>query len=524
MYRVFMLYEVNPTTWFYISSLLIIGIFFKFRRVWSIRNLDLMMLLFLAPGMLMVANGFEYRGYCTLFVVSFLLLLRMVCDPFLVRRPLLEVNLSRSGMTFSCIALLFFLIAGLTLTQWRAPGSPQTATVQQLLRQKHIQRILLEEEQNSVRDSSPNSLTREEFRQESEGKDQAGIPYKPMITHGPGVPFFTEFINFPLKYLIEKTRQQYLSDRELSPAGAGSLQSAVGMNLSQGSEFQLPAGQTKRIPGFPILNSENKSFTFQILATHTVAILGQIAIILGIIFIGSVHFENMGTGIAAATLYLLLPYSAQIPARLDHIVPAALLVWAVFCYRLPSFAGVLIGFAAALAYYPIFLIPLWCGFYWSRGLLRFMTVSLATFVILIALAIFMVGGIEMFWHQLEETFSFAGVMSRNAGGFWNQDNNNLFFRIPVISLYVILATVLAFWPSQKNFGTLMSSSAALMIGCQFCHPFEGGLYMAWYLPLLILVIFRPNLEDRIAIRALMKRGAFHSAVQADPSASVAGGE
>jgi hypothetical protein len=28
------------------------------------------------------------------------------------------------------------------------------------------------------------------------------------------------------------------------------------------------------------------------------------------------------------------------------------------------------------------------------------------------------------------------------------------------------------------------------------------LYMAWYLPLLMLTIFRPNLEDRLAISAL----------------------
>jgi len=38
---------------------------------------------------------------------------------------------------------------------------------------------------------------------------------------------------------------------------------------------------------------------------------------------------------------------------------------------------------------------------------------------------------------------------------------------------------------------------------------EGGLYMAWFLPLMILVIFRPNLEDRIAIRALAKRVPAH---------------
>ena len=58
---------------------------------------------------------------------------------------------------------------------------------------------------------------------------------------------------------------------------------------------------------------------------------------------------------------------------------------------------------------------------------------------------------------------------------------------------------LALWPAQKNLGTLMSCSAAVMLGTQFWHPHGGGLYMAWYLPLVLLTIFRPNLEDRVAL-------------------------
>lgn len=41
-----------------------------------------------------------------------------------------------------------------------------------------------------------------------------------------------------------------------------------------------------------------------------------------------------------------------------------------------------------------------------------------------------------------------------------------------------------------------------MLGTQFWHPYEGGLYMGWYLPLLVLTVFRPNLEDRVALTAV----------------------
>lgn len=41
-----------------------------------------------------------------------------------------------------------------------------------------------------------------------------------------------------------------------------------------------------------------------------------------------------------------------------------------------------------------------------------------------------------------------------------------------------------------------------MVATQFWHGHGGGLYMAWYLPLLLLTVFRPNLEDRVALSVL----------------------
>ena len=47
-------YRVNPTTWFYLASLLSVAIFFKFNRALSIRNVDLIGLILFAPGLLAV--------------------------------------------------------------------------------------------------------------------------------------------------------------------------------------------------------------------------------------------------------------------------------------------------------------------------------------------------------------------------------------------------------------------------------------------------------------------------------------
>ena len=103
-------YKVNAPTWFYLSLILIIAVFFKFGRLWSVRNLDLILLLSLAPGLLFVKSSYEGStlGYCWLFAVSGLLLLRLLFDFALTRRPRMEQNLNPAGMAFLCAAAMLF--------------------------------------------------------------------------------------------------------------------------------------------------------------------------------------------------------------------------------------------------------------------------------------------------------------------------------------------------------------------------------------------------------------------------------
>ena len=93
---------------------------------------------------------------------------------------------------------------------------------------------------------------------------------------------------------------------------------------------------------------------------------------IGIVLVGYRHFDNVQTGVAAASLYLLLPSTAQLTREIDHVIPGAVLVWSVESYRRPVWSGLLFGIAAGLIFYPLFLLPLWCSFYWRRGLLRFL--------------------------------------------------------------------------------------------------------------------------------------------------------
>jgi hypothetical protein len=63
---------------------------------------------------------------------------------------------------------------------------------------------------------------------------------------------------------------------------------------------------------------------------------------------------------------------------------------------------------------------------------------------------------------------------------------------------MLLSGSYAIWPSRKSLATLISGTAVVMLATQFWHGYGGGLYMAWFLPFVLLTVFRPNLDDRIA--------------------------
>ncbi len=226
----------------------------------------------------------------------------------------------------------------------------------------------------------------------------------------------------------------------------------------------------------------------------------HLAIMSGMVWIGLRLFDNIHTGVAAATLYLLTFYTSQMTSQVGDVAPAMALVWAVAVYRRPLLAGILIGLAGGVSYFPLFLLPLWCGFYWRRGLLRFVLGVLLALALLVASLALTSPDVASFVRGIQQMFGWRNPFEVTPTGFWQF--YPLAYRIPVLTGFCVISISLALWPAQKNLGTLLSCSAAVMLATQFWHVHQGGLYMAWYLPLLILTIFRPNLEDRVAISAV----------------------
>lgn len=98
-------------------------------------------------------------------------------------------------------------------------------------------------------------------------------------------------------------------------------------------------------------------------------------------------------------------------------------------------------------------------------------------------------------------FGIKQFATTNLDGFWGLVLHR-FFRLPVVVVFILLSGSFVFCPAQKNLATLMSCCAANIDATQFWHSFGGGLYLALFLPMVMLAIFRPNLDDCIALEVV----------------------
>jgi hypothetical protein len=411
----------NAATWFYLSLVLAVALFFKFSRFLSVRNWDVITMFLLVPGLLLrvearsdstnpetgmsgsqastgtaepasaAANRLLWYAYLWLLCGSAYFLVRCLLDLTLVRRPALSPNLNMSGMAWLGGALFICLV----LVALRQPAQGQ---------------------------------------------------------EGPG---------------------RRSTARELAPEAIASI-----LPETEGGE-----------------GSEATLFWVQ----RALAIACHLAIVTALVLSGWRHFQDVPAGMAAAVFYLLLPYTAYHFGQWHHVWPTALLVWAVAAYRWPVVAGVLLGLAAGTVCFPVLVFPLWLSFYWRRGARRFaagFALSAALALAVMAWALSRDGSLA---HNLDVALRLSDWQPwREPSGesFWTRIAGAWAYRIPVFIAYLAFVLTTAFWPMPKNLAQVIALSAAVLIGIQFWYGDQGGVYVLWYLPLLLLLVFRPNLADR----------------------------
>ena len=417
--------DPSPTTWFYLSFLLALAGFFKFSRFWSLRNLDLVTLLLLTPGALLVIEGKVLGGLIWLLAGSAFLLIRLLIDPLMLRRPLLEPNLNVAGLTFLAASLLAFLMDSVVSREPSAAGLQGSQWAQHLL---------------DRREMSPDELSE--------------------MTFGPTSGVLHALTLLPARGVVA-------SIEPIDESG--------------------------------VLDPPNREASSQEAAARMAALIAHLSVVVALVVCCRAHFGSTPTGVAAATLYLLLPYTSYRVELIEHVLPASLLIWAVVACRKPVVAGVLLGLACGFAYFLIFLVPLWIRYFGRARSIRFGIAYGATVVLLFASVILTSSDLSSAGQQTLALVSWnhwqLDALERGTG-IWSSEA--VYQKVPIFVGFLALVTALVLRRSRGRFLMLLSGTAAVVLAAQFWYCEASGTYISWYLPLLLLTVFRPSRSDWLA--------------------------
>jgi len=423
--------DPSPTTWFYLSFLLALAVFFKFSRFWSLRNLDLVTLLLLTPGALLVLEGKVLGGLIWLLVGSAFLLIRLLIDPLMLRRPLLEPNLNVAGLTFLAAALLAFMMDSVVGREPSAAGLQGARWAQSLLDRREMDPKVLSE-----------------------------------MTFGPTSGVLHALTLLPARGVV----------RSIEPL-----------------EPEVPY-QPDEVPYQPDYETSSQEA-----AARMLALIAHLSVVVALVVCCRAHFGSTPTGVAAATLYLLLPYTSYRVELVEHVLPASLLIWAVVACRKPVIAGVLLGLACGFAYFLIFLVPLWIRYFGRARSIRF-GIALGTTVVLLFTSVILTSSdLSSAGRQTLALVSWnhwqLNSLERGTG-IWSPDA--VYQRVPIFVGFLALVTSLVLRRSRGRFLLLLSGTAAVVLTAQFWYCQASGTYISWYLPLLLLTVFRPSRSNWLA--------------------------
>jgi hypothetical protein len=432
----FLYVDVAHPTWLFYAALLVLAVFFRFSRLLSVRNLDVGLILALSAALVLTDNwttsssavGPEVQpasqgdlsqwSTIVLLSLSVLLIVRLIFDESLTRRPRLGQNLNQAGLAFLCVPAFAILMASVFM------GEPSGGNVDAVESgQALLQRQAIGESEDEVEQEQP----------------------------------------APTETLIA--------------AGASAVAQLSG-RIDEAS-----------------VSADSESTPMEQTIACVLVVIAHTIIIIGFVYIGNRHFNSLQLGIAMSCLYLLLPCTAFKVHELSHVLPAACLIWAVACYRRPAIAGVLLGLACGTLFFAVFLLPLWAVFYGRRGSVRF-GVSLAAVA---AVALFTVAmtssNADSFFNRLVLTtnWTFYGLFTDQLS-VSGLGVGQIFVRITLAATFFVMLTAMTVIPRRRNLENLLADSTALVVAAQLWYPEDVGTYVLWYLPLLLLVMFRPRLD------------------------------
>ena len=212
-------------------------------------------------------------------------------------------------------------------------------------------------------------------------------------------------------------------------------------------------------------------------------------------------------GVGMAVLYLMVPVTSYHVAQVHHVWPVAFILWAIYCLPRPARAAAWLGVAAGSAFFPVPAVP---------PLVRVLPRPRGHPVRprvpagqrgqpgVTALLLLWNGELRQDLNLTLGQPDWQAWKAPRTEGLWQ--GSHWAYRLPVFIAYMAFIVSDMFWPTPRNLAQVIAQTAAVVIGVQFWYADQGGVYVLWYLPLLLLMVFRPNLSDVRRPPGLQARG------------------
>lgn len=234
-------------------------------------------------------------------------------------------------------------------------------------------------------------------------------------------------------------------------------------------------------PGVPY---ERVSFA----AAKVVAALFDGLLLLGLVLLGR-RWHGWQLGLAMAVTYAALPYTIDGLNFSSHIVATACSVWALVLVRRPALSGLALGAGIGALFYPVFLLPLWWGYYGGKDRWRFLLAIACVGAVCLWLVLLGEVDLETFLSKTWGNQEGADRYGASRLGFWGQHRELAWLKRPVMAAHVLFCAALAWLPRRKSEYQLAALGAAALLGVQFWKSHMGGHYIEWYMPWLIITLF-----------------------------------
>ncbi len=240
---------------------------------------------------------------------------------------------------------------------------------------------------------------------------------------------------------------------------------------------------------------------------QTVVILMDFLALLGMYLIGK-KYGGIKTGMMLGLLYLLNPYILGMGGafglqQTSHITGIPFILFSFVFLSYPIATGLLLGIATGMLYYPVFLFPLWFGFYWKKHsgnaagkfLVSYASVGI---ICLISICIMTVpdashagmSPLEAFVHDTIYQQQFSEGYGQSQFSFWGQyPSLRESYKSIVGIVYLLFCWMIALIPIRMNFQRFIVLTASVLVGTQLVLSHGGGTYIGFYIAPFLITLF-----------------------------------